>query len=207
VSDPYRSALVWYVAYGSNLNATRFRCYLRGGRPEGAARSYPGCRNGADPRDTRAIRFRGRLYFAGNSTTWGGGTAMLDTDSRRQAYGQAYLLDLAQLSDVVAQEMCRPTGLDLDFATLRHSGRHQLGPGRYETLISLGELDAHPLVTFTGSRVHAPPNPPSEAYLRLVALGLMQTHGLRPGIVARYLLEALGGRHTWQREQIEALCA
>ena len=29
---------VWYVAYGSNLRAARFTCYLAGGRPDGACR-------------------------------------------------------------------------------------------------------------------------------------------------------------------------
>lgn len=33
--------LVWYAAYGSNLAAARFRCYVVGGRPAGAARTYP----------------------------------------------------------------------------------------------------------------------------------------------------------------------
>ena len=30
---------VWYVAYGSNLRAARFGCYLAGGRPDGACRA------------------------------------------------------------------------------------------------------------------------------------------------------------------------
>ena len=36
---------VWYVAYGSNLRAARFGCYLAGGRPDGACRTYDGCRD------------------------------------------------------------------------------------------------------------------------------------------------------------------
>jgi hypothetical protein len=30
--------LVWYVAYGSNMRAARFGCYISGGRPRGARR-------------------------------------------------------------------------------------------------------------------------------------------------------------------------
>ena len=43
--DPPGTLRVWYAAYGSNTDAARFGCYLRGGCPEGGARSYPGCRD------------------------------------------------------------------------------------------------------------------------------------------------------------------
>ena len=31
---------VWYASYGSNLARDRFLCYLEGGRPKGATRTY-----------------------------------------------------------------------------------------------------------------------------------------------------------------------
>ena len=39
---------IWYVAYGSNLSRERFCTYLRGGRPDGSERDYPGCRDTSD---------------------------------------------------------------------------------------------------------------------------------------------------------------
>ena len=69
---------VWYAAYGSNTDAARFDCYLRGGCPEGGARTYPGCRDASPPADTRALWLPGSVYFAGTSSVWGGGTAFYD---------------------------------------------------------------------------------------------------------------------------------
>ena len=43
---------IWYVAYGSNLSRQRFHHYLRGGRPHGNDREYPGCRDTSDPLDS-----------------------------------------------------------------------------------------------------------------------------------------------------------
>ncbi len=47
---------IWYVAYGSNLAMGRFRCYLSGGRPDGASREYPGCGDTTSPPAARASR-------------------------------------------------------------------------------------------------------------------------------------------------------
>jgi len=44
VSDDH---LVWYAVYGSNLLRKRFDCYIQGGKPKGAAKDYPGCRDRA----------------------------------------------------------------------------------------------------------------------------------------------------------------
>ena len=43
---------IWYVAYGSNLSRERFCHYLRGGRPDGVERDYPGCRDTSDELDS-----------------------------------------------------------------------------------------------------------------------------------------------------------
>ncbi|TBO55765.1 histone deacetylase, partial [Streptomyces kasugaensis] len=40
---------VWYTSYGSNMYLERLACYLVGGRPPGAARGYPGCRDRGMP--------------------------------------------------------------------------------------------------------------------------------------------------------------
>lgn len=71
---------MWYVAYGSNLSSERFACYVVGGRPAGARRTYEGCRDPSPPRRTSAIWLPGRLVFGGTSRAWGGGMAFYDPD-------------------------------------------------------------------------------------------------------------------------------
>ena len=46
---------VWYVAYGSNMSAARFGCYISGGRPPGARRTYLGCRDQSPPRPVHVV--------------------------------------------------------------------------------------------------------------------------------------------------------
>ena len=65
---------VWYVAYGSNLRAARFACYLAGGRPDGACRTYEGCRDRPRPAATSPSGCRAAWRFAGASRTWRGGS-------------------------------------------------------------------------------------------------------------------------------------
>ena len=58
---------IWYVAYGSNLSRERFCHYLRGGRPDGVERDYPGCRDTSDELDNFGLLITGGIYFAGRS--------------------------------------------------------------------------------------------------------------------------------------------
>ena len=66
------SDLLWYAAYGSNLDPARFDCYLRGGCPPGATRTYPGTRDAAAAQEPRATRIPGQVVFGWDSPTWGG---------------------------------------------------------------------------------------------------------------------------------------
>ena len=102
--------LVWYVAYGSNMRAARFGCYISGGRPRGARRTYLGCRDQSPPRLNVGIHLAGGLTFAGRSSVWGGGMAFYDPHADGEMAARAYLLTSGQLSDVVAQEVRRPVG-------------------------------------------------------------------------------------------------
>lgn len=179
---------VWYVAYGSNLNRGRFDHYLRGGRPAGGSRTYPGCRDTAPPLDDVALTISGSLYFAGESRVWGGGMAFLDPDALGSVAARAYLLTVEQFSDVVAQEMRRPTGSSLDLEPVLTQGRHSFGPGRYETVVRVGGSGGHPMLTFTsGHHPVQPITPPSEVYLDTIAAGIRDSHGWEPAKVAAYL--------------------
>lgn len=179
---------VWYVAYGSNLSADRFRCYLVGGRPAGGLRTYAGCRDRTEPARTVPFVIRGGLYFTGSSRAWGGGTALYDPNGDARVAVTAYLVNVGQLADVLAQEMRRHPGTDVDLGRLRTDGRHRCGPGRYETILRVGVRDALPLVTLTSERDHqATLTPPTEPYLRTMATGLRCAHGWSRGRIASYL--------------------
>src|SRR5687767_6536481 len=110
---------VWYASYGSNLARDRFLCYLRGGRPEGATRTYPGARDTSDPQGDEPMLLPGGVFFGWRSPTWGGGIAFYDASPRVDgasrhdgsaeagAYARAYLITESQFADVAAQEMHR----------------------------------------------------------------------------------------------------
>ena len=140
---------LWYVAYGSNLFRERFRCYLAGGRPEGGARSQAGCRDPRPARAEQSITVPGGIYFAHHSRTWGGGTAFYDPDLPGRAAARAYLLTRRQFCDVLSQEMHRPVGVDHDLSEALRHGRQRIGPGRYETVLKVGERGGCPMLTFT----------------------------------------------------------
>lgn len=203
-------SLVWYVAYGSNLERERFGCYLEGGVPAGGAREYAGCDDPTGPRDDVAVELPGRLVFGAVSTVWGGGMAFYDPEGRRHVAGRGYLLTRGQLADVVAQEMRRePAGPFADrLASVLDEvdGVLALGPGRYETVVRLGDLHGHPAFTATCVDVDVlEPRAPSPPYLRTIAAGLRSAHGWDAQQVADYLVDAPGVAGAYDREDLEAL--
>lgn len=181
--------LVWYVAYGSNLCAARFACYLSGGAPPGATRNYPGCRDRRPARGSIPVTLPGTLYFSGESGVWTGGMAFYDHHTPGPTYGRGYLITAEQFADVAAQEMHREPGEFLDLTDVLATGQHEFGPGRYETVLLVGERDGHPMVTFTapGRAADVPHTAPAAAYLRMLAAGLAEIHDLTREQIAAYL--------------------
>lgn len=197
---------VWYAAYGSNMSGDRLRCYLRGGRPEGGARTYPGARDPRMPSRSRRVELGGTVYFATHSPVWQGGRAFYDPDAGGTAWARAHLVGVGQLSDIAAQEMYRAPGRDLDLHDVEAGGvgRLRLGPGRYETLVRAGEIDGLPVLTFTapwgmGDVAWAPP---SAAYLRVLAAGLREAGGRSAAEVAGYLASRPGAAGHWTPEDV-----
>lgn len=173
------SPLVWYLAYGSNLSRERFACYLLGGTPSGARRTYAGCRDRSPPQDTVALRIRGRLGFAGESLVWGGGVAFLDPDGHGEVVGRGYLITAEQLDDVVEQER------------------------RYDSRAVVGDRDGVPVVALTRTAAYEAAAP-SAAYLRTIIDGL--TDGLLDLDAAiSYVLTAEGIDQLWDEDTIRAL--
>lgn len=194
---------VWYVAYASNLSAGRFRCYLRGGRPPGARRTYQGCRDASPPAREVTLTLAGDLVFAGRSSVWGGAMAFYDSSAGGQVVARGYQVTFGQLSDVVSQETRQPVGRDLRPGP--DAGRPWPAPSSvYESVVHLGDLDGHPMFCLT-SRQARTPAAPSDAYLRTILVGLREVFGWTTVDCAHYLLRARGVPPVWTKARIAAL--
>lgn len=187
---------VWYVSYGSNMSVDRLSCYLEGGIPPGGSRANPGARDPRPPRRVVPVDLPGTVYFAGASQQWGGGVAFYDHDTPGPSVGVGYLVTAEQFADIAAQEMHRvpQEGDPLEEVVLgglpEHlGGRHEVGPGHYETLIEVGRYDGAPMLTFTAPHGidHVEHTSPSPAYVAMLAAGLRATRGWREHEVASYL--------------------
>ena len=114
--------------------------------------------------------------------------AFYDADGEGTVYARAYRITAEQFSDLAAQEMRRAPGLELDLSEVLTRRRHAYGPGRYETLHLVGQLDDLPVLTFTAPEGHGLiPCPPAPAYLDTIARGLRECHGLSDAAAAAYL--------------------
>jgi hypothetical protein len=190
---------VWYVSYGSNMSATRLACYLEGGRPSGGRRTNPGARDRTLPARTIPVDLPGRLYFAGESPQWGGGVAFYDHATPGYTAARGYLVTAEQLADIAAQEMYRlpRDGDPLEEIVLGplEGGLHEIGPGRYETLVEVGTYDGLPLFTFTSPHGvgHVEQTAPSPRYLELLAEGLRESRGWDDDRIAAYFDDLLTG--------------
>jgi hypothetical protein len=184
---------VWYVSYGSNMSAARLACYIVGGTPPGGTRENPGARDRRLPARTIPVDLPGTVYFAGESPQWGGGVAFYDHEAPGWAAARGYLVTAEQLADIAAQEMYRTPHDDNPLAELVLSplegGRHEAGPGRYETLLEVGRYDDLPLLTFTSphSLHHVEHTRPTEAYLSMMRDGLRESRDWDDAQIASYL--------------------
>ena len=199
--------LIWYVSYGSNLCSERFYCYIRGGRPPGAGRACPGARDNTLPRADKPVWLPGGVYFATESQIWGGGRAFYDPGASGKAAGRAYLITTEQFSDVAAQEMYREPGVDLDLTQIVTDRLIQIGTGRYETLICIGQDKQVPMVTFTApwGIDDVPLLSPSSAYLRMLGQGLCEAHAWDAQSAADYLAGLPGAQGAWTPGEIASL--
>ncbi len=189
--------LIWYASYGSNLSAERLACYIAGGRPSGATRTYVGARDNSPPLDAVALEISYQLYFSGESRVWGGSPAFIDTKPAEGVVGfaRAYLIGWDQFEDVVAQENGRSsTSIEVDNHDLVPGFSRQIGSGRYENLLCTERLNDMPVVTFTApwSMSEVTPGPPSAGYLAMLIAGLREAHDLSDKELTSYLGSAPG---------------
>ena len=182
---------VFYVAYGSNLDLDRFRCYLLGGSPDGAGRTYAGSRDRVGWGMTFDAHARQPLYFAGHSSTWGGG-AMAFMDPQADPDGmtpvRVYLLSGVQFEDLAAQENgLDPGSFEIDLQAVSRPGLHRIGEGRYDSVLSWGRASGDwPILTLTSAR-RPDLGAPSVPYLRTLVRGLRRTHEMSDDELVGYL--------------------
>jgi hypothetical protein len=199
------TSAVWYVSYGSNMSADRLACYIEGGRPPGGSRANPGARDRTPPVRSVPVDLPGRLYFAGDSPQWGGGVAFYDhaatSDAAAGTAARGYLVTAGQLADIAAQEMYRlpQEGDPLEEIVLGEleGGRHEAGPGRYETLVEVGRYQDVPMLTFTSphGHEHVEHTQPSDLYLDTLRAGLQESRGWDEQQVTSYF-DGVGVRPT-----------
>lgn len=179
---------VWYVAYGSNVNKTRFLRYLEG--DEG----HPGARDATHPAEGRFTTAPMHLRFAGESQRWGGGVCFVDPDPAASAYVRAWDITAEQFEDVCAQENRRPIGEPFDW-TAALKGDAIVGDSWYSRIVRLDvpfATDDRPAMTFTWATPR-PLNPPARAYRETIVAGLAENPDLSSADIEAYLVESGGG--------------
>ncbi|MEV5670309.1 histone deacetylase [Streptomyces sp. NPDC052503] len=189
------------------MHLDRLACYIQGGRPPGASKVYPGCRDRRLPTRSVPVELKGALYFATESPVWGGGRAFYDPACTGRVYARAHLVSASQFADIAAQEMYREPGADLDLSEVLARGLARLGSGRYETLVCAGQMDGLPVLTFTApwSVSEVAPVAPSPAYVRFLAAGLLEAGAWDAGAVAAYVASARGAGSRWSESAIRDL--
>ncbi|MFE1111277.1 histone deacetylase [Streptomyces rochei] len=200
-------ARVWYTSYGSNMHLDRLAAYIAGGKPPGAAREYPGCRDRAMPTRSIPVELTGAMYFATESPVWGGGRAFYDPHATGRVLARAHLVTAQQFADIAAQEMYRAPGADLDLVDALTLGRDVLGEGRYETLVCAGQVDDMPVLTFTApwGMDDVQWVAPSSAYVRFLASGLLSAGAWDVEAVASYVAACPGAHGHWSTQGIADL--
>jgi hypothetical protein len=207
------TSYVWYAAYGSNLHADRLGYYIGGGTPPGTDHVYPGFRDQTPPVKTTPLTLPGTIYFAWQSPVWTGGVAFYAHQPAsgwpRGAAARGYLITTEQFTDLRTQEMYRMPGdaEDLDLDRVLRDGSVQLGEGRYETLVHVGDMDGMPILTFT-----SPWNPtevalkrPSPRYLSMISTGLRESHEWPTAEITSYLSRLPGVQAFWPAAALHTL--
>ncbi len=198
--------LVWYACYGSNLCYERFVCYLEGGKAPGAQRKQKGARDASEPSDERAVFINHQLYFSQHSINWQkGGVAFLDPrrDESINTWGRVYLITREQFEDVFRQENNKPD-LAIDWEALLADGKQTVGEGWYNHIIKTGELEEHPILTFTNATNmnERGINPPSDNYLQCIIDGLRETYNIGKDGVKKYFRDVRGVKDKIKPQKI-----
>ncbi len=197
--------MVWYASYGSNLFRARFMAYIAGGSPPGEAFSQAGCNDPTPPREDRPLTIPHRLYFAQRSANWeNGGVCFIRRGAEPgvETLGRIYLITESQFKEVFYQENGwsgfrdlpppvkpgHPLHLDLGRVPAMGALKTE-APGWYSTILNLGEVQGHPIFTFTASwdEDRIPKIPPGPRYRDTIVRGMKECYGLPDQEIRAYL--------------------
>lgn len=201
---------VWYLSYGSNLSEDRFLTYIVGGQAPGSKVSHVGCVDKTLPTERRHIRLEGwKLVFRHSSSWWGGLVCGIEKDKNSYTHGMLYNITREQFLDVTKQEngIDVHDKLDVDWEALRRDGGLRLFDGVYGFLVSLGNIDGFPVLSFThppGTKHARGHRTASEPYLRTIAKGLTPHH-VPPDELKEYLRSKEGIDPHWDDKGLEKL--
>lgn len=215
VSPSWRSELskidIWYAAFGSNMNKSRFDCYIKGGQMEGMRRRCVGSMDKSQPKEIMWKTFPHRLFFARDHTaTWGpGGVAFLhpESDIQEKTYTRLYKITLEQFNDVLLQENVLSDDMtcplfDLTFLQTIETEKcisvELVQRGWYHNVVYLGKENNIPILTMTCPLSDIenfksgkfPVNSPAKAYANTLVKGLVQGKQLSEAEAIAYIEEA-----------------
>jgi len=142
---------VWYAAYGSNINKSRFMEYIER------------CSDKTPPVKEKQYIFSNPIYFANRSGRWDNkGVAFLDIEQQGKAYGKMYLITEEQLEQIHVLEGNGPNWYNqmvqigfeegLPIKTIIHTPRYinAVSPALdYLNVIKKGMIETYPLLSET----------------------------------------------------------
>ncbi len=181
--------LIWYAAYGSNLNPDRFICYIEGGKPKFSKKGMKGCRDNTHPRDTKIFEDSYDMYFAKRSSLWDGGVCFIKEGDSRTLFN-LYLISAEQFRDIFFQECGinesdKKVDLELDGQDLIFDDGSWYG-----RILYLGGLEGNPIYTMTAPEDYADElSMPSRHYLYHLVKGLHETHDMDQEEIKVYLTD------------------
>jgi hypothetical protein len=177
-------------------------CYIRGGQPEGACKSYLGCTDITPPKANKNIQIPNKLYFSKSSSIWEhGGVAFIKaktisgTDGK--TLGRMYLITTEQYVQVVRQENAVDPdndSIDVDFIKTIRDGESMINGGWYSRILYLGMDSSYPIFTFTAgwddSEIEL--NVPGKNYLQSIIKGIKEAYNLDNESILKYLVNKEG---------------
>ncbi|REA58163.1 hypothetical protein DSL64_21385 [Dyadobacter luteus] len=182
---------VWYACYGSNILEERFLCYVRGGQPNGAKRTYDGCGDKTLPDANEDFHISSELYFAKESENWeNGGVAFIRTSFEPgvSTIGRIYLVTKGQLTDIARQETNTKQGLTIDFDRAIEDGSYIFKrPSSYGNIVYLGPQNGYPIFTLTNENDLQQLTKPSKNYIETISRGIREAHNLDDKTILEYL--------------------
>ncbi|QDH78430.1 hypothetical protein FKX85_05035 [Echinicola soli] len=200
---------IWYASYGSNLLEERFLCYIRGGKPLGATKTYQGCVDKSLPTAKKGLEIPYRIYFAKLAKIWsGGGVAFIHKEMSASEVTLAcmYRISKEQFYDVIMQENGLTQRPEIELDKVIAQGSVILGKaGWYDQLLYLGKQNGEPIFTFTAKELFQPYVAPHESYLGTIIRGIKETHALTDEEIFDYLAVKEGIKNVPLRADLKKL--